>query len=153
MTEETDCGRLLRRVDGTVRLWLRRGTDGSLTRDANRLLTRRASFRMNSQRGYLLFLSFYSICLLTLSSRSSLWLDEILDLIGARMDSAAAVVLYAPRNSAGVPLGYLAQFATVKLLGYSAFAGRLPCAIFSVVSCAGIFVLARRLRLKRPLLR
>jgi uncharacterized membrane protein len=124
----------------------------NLTMDAKRLLTRRASFRMNSERGCLLFLSFYSICLLVLLPRPTLWLDEILDLIGARMINAAAVVVYAPQNSGGVPLGYLVQFVTVKLLGYSAFAGRLPSALFSVISCAGIFVLARRLGLKRPLI-
>jgi uncharacterized membrane protein len=120
--------------------------------DINRRLARRATFHMTAESGCVLFLALYSICLLILLPRPTLWLDEILDLIGARMGNAAAVVAYAPRNSGGVPLGYFSQFTAVKVLGYSAFAGRLPSAIFSVLSCAGIFTLGRRVGLRRPLI-
>ena len=55
-------------------------------------------------------------------------------------------------NSGNAPLNYIVQFWTVHVLGYSPFTGRLPEAIFSLASCAGIYVLARRLGLRWPLL-
>src|SRR6185503_9369901 len=51
-----------------------------------------------------------------------------------------------------VPLNYVVQFGSVHLLGFSAFTGRLPSAISSVMACAGIFVLARKLGFRWPVL-
>ena len=85
-------------------------------------------------------------------SRLSLWLDEILDLIGVRFYDLPRLIEYVPTNSGAVPLGYLAQAASVRALGYSAFSGRLPSAIFSVLGAVGILLLARRFALRWPVL-
>jgi uncharacterized membrane protein len=106
----------------------------------------------NSRAGLFLFLGIYACALATLLPVLSLWLDEIYDLIVARMDRLADVMAYVPHVSGNVPLNYVVQFASVHLLGFSAFTGRLPSAISSVMACAGVFVLAKRMALRRPLL-
>ncbi len=106
----------------------------------------------NSRAGLFLFLAVYACVLAALLPILSLWLDEIYDLIVARMNSLADVLAYVPHVSGNVPLNYLIQFGSVHLLGFSAFTGRLPSAISSVAACAGIFVLARKLGLRWPLL-
>jgi 4-amino-4-deoxy-L-arabinose transferase-like glycosyltransferase len=62
------------------------------------------------------------------------------------------VLDYVPHVSGNVPLNYVVQFASVHLLGFSAFTGRLPSGISSVVACAGVFLLAKKMGLRRPLL-
>ena len=106
----------------------------------------------NSRAGLFLFLAVYACALAALLPVLSLWLDEIYDLIVARMDRLADVLDYVPHVSGNVPLNYVVQFASVHLLGFSAFTGRLPSAIFSVVACAGVFVLAKKMGLRWPLL-
>jgi mannosyltransferase len=106
----------------------------------------------NSRAGLFLFLAVYACALAALLPVLSLWLDEIYDLIVARMDHLADVLTYVPHVSGNVPLNYVIQFASVHLLGYSAFTGRLPSAISSVIACAGVFVLARKLGLRWSLL-
>ncbi len=106
----------------------------------------------NSRAGLFLFLTIYAGVLAALLPVLSLWLDEIYDLIVARMDHIADVLDYVPKVSGNVPLNYLVQFASVHLLGFSAFTGRLPSAISSVVACAGVFVLAKKMGLRRPIL-
>ena len=106
----------------------------------------------NSRAGLFLLLAVYACALATLLPVLSLWLDEIYDLIVARMDRLADVLDYVPHVSGNVPLNYVIQFASVHLLGFSPFTGRLPSAISSVVACAGVFVLAKRMGLRRPLL-
>ena len=106
----------------------------------------------NSRAGLFLFLTVYACTLAALLPVLSLWLDEIYDLIVARMDRLADVLDYVPHVSGNVPLNYVIQFASVHLLGFSAFTGRLPSAILSVMACAGVFVLAKKLGLRRPLL-
>ena len=98
------------------------------------------------------FLALYSICLLSLVPRLSLWLDEILDLIGVRFYDLPRLIRYIPTNSGGVPLGYLAQVASVRIFGFSTFSGRLPSAVFSILGAIGIALLARRFGLRWPLL-
>ena len=100
----------------------------------------------------LAFLAIYSICLLSLLPRLSLWLDEILDLIGVRFYDLPRLIEYVPKNSGGVPLGYLVQVVSVRALGFSSFSGRLPSAIFSVLGAIGIVLLAKRLGLRWPAL-
>ncbi|HMJ61947.1 MAG TPA: glycosyltransferase family 39 protein [Bryobacteraceae bacterium] len=82
----------------------------------------------------------------------SLWLDEILDLIGVRFYDLPRLLEYVPKNSGGVPLGYLVQVASVRALGYSPFSGRLPSAVFSVLGAVGIVLLAKRFGLRWPAL-
>jgi len=106
----------------------------------------------NSRAGLFLFLAVYACALAALLPVLSLWLDEIYDLMVARMDHLADVLAYVPHVSGNVPLNYVVQFGSVHLLGFSAFTGRLPSAISSVIACAGIFVLARKLGFRWPLL-
>jgi len=98
------------------------------------------------------FLALYSICLLLLLPRLSLWLDEILDMIGVRFYDLPRLIEYVTTNSGGVPLGYLVQAASVHVLGYSAFSGRLPSAFFSVLGAIGILLIAKKFALRWPLL-
>jgi len=106
----------------------------------------------NSRAGLFLFLFVYACALAALLPVLTLWLDEIYDLIVARMDRLTDVLDYVPHVSGNVPLNYVVQFASVRLLGFSAFAGRLPSAISSVMACAGVFVLAKKMGLRWPLL-
>lgn len=106
----------------------------------------------NSRAGLFLFLAIYACALAALLPVLSLWLDEIYDLIVARMDHLADVLAYVPHVSGNVPLNYVIQFGSVHLLGFSAFTGRLPSAISSVIACAGVLVLAMRMGLRWPLL-
>jgi mannosyltransferase len=106
----------------------------------------------NSRAGLFLFLAVYACALAALLPVLSLWLDEIYDLMVARMDHLADVLAYVPHVSGNVPLNYVVQFGSVHLLGFSAFTGRLPSAISSVMACAGIFVLARKLGFRWPVL-
>ena len=106
----------------------------------------------NSRAGLFLFLAVYACALAALLPVLSLWLDEIYDLIVARMAHLSDVLAYVPHVSGNVPLNYVVQFASVHLLGFSAFTGRLPSAISSVLACAGVFVLAKRMSLRWPLL-
>src|ERR1700733_512850 len=93
----------------------------------------------------------YAIALACLLSKRSLWLDEILDLSVARLTSLKSLIAYVRATPGAVPLGYFVQAASVHLLGFSAFSGRLPSALASIVSCVGIFILGRRLGLRSPL--
>lgn len=98
-----------------------------------------------------LFLTTYSAILLWLLPKLSLWLDEILDMMGSSRP-LSGVIEWAVINPGGVPLGYLVHWASFQLLGMSAFSARLPSAIASVAACAGIFVVGRRVGLRAPIL-
>jgi len=103
-------------------------------------------------RALAVFLATYGACLAALLPRLSLWLDEVLDLIGARKETLQQVWEYAARNAGGVPLGYFYAFLSIRTFGYSVSAGRLPSLVASLAACAGIFLLARRLGMRYPLI-
>ncbi len=107
---------------------------------------------MMQARGFALFLAVYAVTMAALLSRLSLWLDEILQLIGARKQTLAEIWEYAARNAGGVPLGYLLTHFSLGLPGDPAFAGRFPSLLAGVLCLTGIFVLARRLGARTPLL-
>ncbi|HEY3940316.1 MAG TPA: hypothetical protein VGL97_23015 [Bryobacteraceae bacterium] len=104
------------------------------------------------RRALWIFLSLYAAVLFSLVSKLSLWLDELIDLTQIQNHDLAGLIAYVPVNAGGVPLNYLIRFASVHLLGYSRFSERLPSLLFSLAACAGVFVLARRLKLSYPLL-
>ncbi len=112
----------------------------------------KARFAGHPRTGLFLFLALYACVLVALLPVLSLWLDEIMDLMVVRRAGMRELLAGVAVNSGNAPLNYIIQFWTVHALGYSAFAGRLPEAIFSLASCAGIYALARRLRLRWPLL-
>jgi hypothetical protein len=105
----------------------------------------------NSYLRVFLFLAVYAASLAWLLPKLSLWLDEILDLMAARLATVESVIAYIRVAPGAVPLNYLAQSAAIHIFGLSSFAGRLPSAISSVLSCIGIYFLARRIRLRWPL--
>ena len=79
------------------------------------------------------------------------WLDEVLQLIGTRPErSVREVIEYVPENPGSAPLGYLIQYAFLKLLGVSRWSVRLPSALFAIAACVATLALARRLGLARP---
>jgi 4-amino-4-deoxy-L-arabinose transferase-like glycosyltransferase len=96
-------------------------------------------------------LALYAAVLLLLTPRLALWLDEILGLIGVRFAHAGALLDYLSNMPGGVPLAYFTQWAVVKLLGYSIYSARLTSILCSLAACVGIFLLARRLPIRRPL--
>ncbi len=98
------------------------------------------------------WLAAYAICLISLLTRLSLWLDEILDLMGARIQNFPELISYVRANAGAVPLGYLAQAAAIRTFGLSAFSGRLPSALASLAGCTGVYFLARRTAVRWPLL-
>lgn len=112
----------------------------------------KARFAGPSRTGLFLFLAVYACVLVALLPVLSLWLDEIMDLMVVRSAGMRELLAGVAVNSGNAPLNYIIQFWTVHALGYSAFVGRLPEAIFSLVSCVGIYMLARRLSLRWPLL-
>ncbi len=112
----------------------------------------KARFADHPRTGLFVFLAAYACVLVALLPVLSLWLDEIMDLMVVRSAGMRELLDGVAVNSGNAPLNYIIQFWTVHALGYSAFVGRLPEAIFSLASCAGIYVLARRLHLRWPLL-
>lgn len=99
----------------------------------------------------ILSLALYTAILLFIVPRLSLWLDEILGLIGVRYAHLGSLIDYLSNMPGGVPLAYTIQWGVVRLLGYSIFSGRLTSVICSVLAAVGVFALARRLPIKRPL--
>jgi hypothetical protein len=112
----------------------------------------KARFADHSRTGLFLFLAVYAGVLVALLPVLSLWLDEIMDLMVVRSAGMRELLAGVAVNSGNAPLNYVVQFWTVHLLGYSPFTGRLPEATFSLMSCGGVYVLARRLGLRWPLL-
>jgi len=108
---------------------------------------------LRSRRVLYLFLGLYAVTLLLLIPGKPLWVDEIIDLGGVRnVSDVSGLLAFVPRNAGGVPLGYLVDFWMIRLFGYSVFVVRLPPVLFTVATCAGVYVLARQTKLRMPLL-
>ena len=96
------------------------------------------------------FLPLYAIALIFLAPRLSLWLDEILTLIGAVEPNTSALLDYIKTVPGGSPLAFLAPRWSIQLLSYSVFAARLPSVIASVAACPAIYLLAQRMKIRTP---
>ena len=105
-----------------------------------------------SRAALLLFLGLYAVTLILLIPAKPLWVDEIIDLNGVRNADLRGVIAFVPGNAGGVPLGYLVDFWMIRVFGYSEFVVRLPSVLFTVIACAGVYVLARQTGLRWPLL-
>ena len=103
-------------------------------------------------RGLLWFLLGYAVALLLLAPHLSLWLDEILTLIGAVEPNTSALLDYIKTTAGGSPLAFLAPRWTIQALGYSVFAARLPSVLASIAACPAVYLLAKRLKLQTPIL-
>jgi hypothetical protein len=98
-----------------------------------------------------LLLTIYTAALLVVVPRLPLWLDEVLGLIGVRYARLDSLIDYVSKMPGGVPLTYATQWAVVKVLGYSIYSGRLTSVVSSALAAIGVFALARRLPIRRPL--
>ncbi len=107
---------------------------------------------LRSRRVLYLFLGLYTVTLILLIPAKPLWVDEIIDLGGVRTADLRGVLDFVPGNAGGVPLAYLVDFAMIRLFGYSVFVVRLPSVLFTVLTCAGVYILARQTSLRMPLL-
>ena len=108
---------------------------------------------LRSRRVLYIFLGLYAATLILLIPLKPLWVDEIVDLAGVRnARNVQGVLDFVPNNAGGVPLGYLVDFAMIRLFGYSVFIVRLPSILFTVLTCAGVYVLARQTSMRGPLL-
>jgi len=94
----------------------------------------------------------YAACLILLLPRLPFNLDEILDLMALRSHGSSELMVNIGRNAGGTPLSYLVRLPLVHWFGESRAAARFPSALFSVAACCGVFLLARRLGLRWPLL-
>lgn len=104
------------------------------------------------RRALPIFLGVYALILVLLIPSKPLWVDEIIDLTGVRAASDVnGVLAFVPGNAGGVPLGYLLDFGMIRVFGYSVAAVRFPSVLFTVLSCAGVFILARQTGLKWPM--
>jgi 4-amino-4-deoxy-L-arabinose transferase-like glycosyltransferase len=80
------------------------------------------------------------------------WLDEVLQLLGTHNHTFSEALQWAARNPGGAPLPYLAQWASLQLLGYSPAAARLPAAISSILAALAFAALLRQLKVRNALL-
>jgi len=103
-------------------------------------------------RATALVIGSYTVLTLALLPRLSLWLDELIDLLGTQNSTFRSVIDYASTNPGGAPIWYLTQALATKTLGFSVFSARLPACIASVFSCCGLALLARRLGARSPAL-
>jgi 4-amino-4-deoxy-L-arabinose transferase-like glycosyltransferase len=101
---------------------------------------------------FLVFFVVYGICLFLLLPHLSLWLDELLNVIGAEKATMSLLLDYVAHNSGGVPLGYWTQRFCIDLFGFSEFSARVPSACSSLAAVIGIFLLAYRLKARFPAL-
>jgi len=102
-------------------------------------------------RALILTLAVYAICILLLLPHPSLWLDELLNIVGSTKPTFSSLISYVPQNSGAAPLGYLVQRLSFRLIGVSEFSARLPSVVSSLAAAAGMFALAQHLHLRRPM--
>ena len=98
-----------------------------------------------------LFVLAYSIALACLLTYQSLWVDEIMQVLGTRSGTLEHTEQLTRTGVGGVPLGWLPQLFAIYLFGYSTAAARLPSALAGVGSCLTVFLTARELGLRYPL--
>lgn len=86
--------------------------------------------------------------LLLLAPRLSLWLDEVLTLIGAGQPDMAALLGYVRTVPGGSPLAFLLPRWSMELFGNSEWAARLPSILASLAASVAMWKLAQFLRLR-----
>ncbi len=76
----------------------------------------------------------YAAGVLGVLGRTPLWLDEVQQFGNTRHSTVAELLRWVQVNLGASPLPYLVQRGFVSVLGYSAFAARLPAALCSIFS-------------------
>ncbi len=89
----------------------------------------------NARVAFAAFLVLYSACLIIASLHLSLWLDEVIQLIGTRDMPAGKLLHYIGHDPGQAPLGYFIQKACLFVFGFSKLSARLPSILFAVVAC------------------
>src|ERR1700691_3923190 len=112
----------------------------------------KASLVRKRWAGPLCCVAAYAVCLILLLPRLALNLDETLDLATLRSHGWRELMTHIAYNAGVAPLGYLVRLPLVRWFGESRATARLPSALFSVAGCCGVFLLARRVGLRWPLL-
>jgi uncharacterized membrane protein len=108
--------------------------------------------RVLGSRALAWFLIAYAIALLLLLPVLSLWLDEVMTLVTAYKPNMRAMLDYIHFVAGSTPLTFLPPRWTSFVLGQSAFSARFPFALASWAACPAVFLLARRMQLKTPML-
>ena len=105
-----------------------------------------------SYRSAALFLLPYAVCMVLLLGYQTPWVDEIMQFLGTRTGTLENTESLARSGVGGVPLGWIPQVISIRLLGYSVAAARLPSALAAVAACFVIFLIARRLSSAFPVI-
>lgn len=84
------------------------------------------------RRPEFLFAITYLAVLLCLLHYQSLWVDEIMQLIGTRSGDLSNTDELVRTGVGSVPLGWLPQLLAIRVLGYSPAVARLPSALASI---------------------
>lgn len=95
-------------------------------------------FRASARSATIAMLALYTAVILAVLGQTPLWLDEVQQFGNTRHSTIPELLRWVQVNAGASPLPYLVQRAFVNLLGYSAFAARLPAALCSIL-CGGLF--------------
>jgi Dolichyl-phosphate-mannose-protein mannosyltransferase len=95
-------------------------------------------FRDFGRSATFVLLALYAAVVLGALGRTPLWLDEVQQFGNTRHSTVQELLRWVQVNAGASPLPYLAQRALVNVLGYSAFAARLPAALCSIL-CGVVF--------------
>jgi uncharacterized membrane protein len=101
-------------------------------------------------RRLLWFTAFYTLALLGIAPWQSLWLDEVVTLVGAALPTWSLLVDNLRTQQGAVPLAFLLPHWSLAILGKSALAARLPSILASALSLPALYLIARRIGLTRP---
>ncbi|MEO5926744.1 MAG: glycosyltransferase family 39 protein [Bryobacteraceae bacterium] len=108
--------------------------------------------RLFGSRSLAWFLLGYAVVLLLLLPVLSIWLDEGITLATAYKPNLRAMLDYIHVVAGSTPLTFLPPYWASFVFGQSAFSARFPSALASWAACPAVFLLARRMQLKSPLL-
>ncbi len=101
---------------------------------------------LNHSRAILLC-AYAALCLAVLNA-TPLWLDEVLQLGVAWQRSLRELLPWIEVNPGAVPLPYIVQQGSLAVFGHSAFAARLPAAIFSILAGWAFMALCDRIGIR-----
>ena len=93
----------------------------------------------------------YSATLACLLHYQSLWVDEILQLIGTRSGTLSNTQEVVRTGVGSVPLGWLPQLFAIHIFGYSPAIARLPSALASVGCLLAVVAIAKELPIRYPI--
>lgn len=99
-----------------------------------------------------LFIVTYGMVLACLLGYQSLWVDEIMQLIGTRSGTLEHIEPLTRTGVGSVPMGWLPQLLAIRIFGYSAAISRIPSAVSSIVCCWIVFLTAKEIGMRHPLL-